>query len=218
MAIPLIISVPEGFPQGTASPQLTSLIDVMPTLAELAHIPVPADADGCSLVPAMRGKIDPDRAIFSEYYEWDQWPGRMIRFREWKYIYYHGNAELLFDLDRDPQEMQNLVGVPEYADICADLRQQILSGWRIPGLDTDFSGLSRPIQPMPQFVRDALEERGLLATYRRRPPYQQNDYLSWINRAKRSETKEKRLCQMLDELTRGDVYMKMAYKPSETHK
>jgi uncharacterized protein YdeI (YjbR/CyaY-like superfamily) len=78
--------------------------------------------------------------------------------------------------------------------------------------DTDFSSLSRPIQPMPQFVLDALEEHGLLAAYKSRPPYQQNDYLSWINRAKRPETKEKRLHQMLDELARGDVYMKMAYK------
>ena len=78
---------------------------------------------------------------------------------------------------------------------------------------TDFSNLSRPIEPMPEFVRDALEEHGLLAAYEGRPAYQQNDYLSWINRAKRAETKEKRLRQMLDELARGDVYMKMDYKP-----
>jgi len=82
--------------------------------------------------------------------------------------------------------------------------------------DTDFSSLSRPIHPMPQFVLDALEEHGLLAAYKSRPPYQQNDYLGWINRAKRPETKEKRLNQMLDELARGDVYMKMAYKPSDS--
>jgi uncharacterized protein YdeI (YjbR/CyaY-like superfamily) len=82
--------------------------------------------------------------------------------------------------------------------------------------DTDFSSLSRPIQPMPQFVLDALEEHGLLAAYKSRPPYQQNDYLGWINRAKRPETKEKRLHQMLDELARGDVYMKMAYKPLDS--
>jgi uncharacterized protein YdeI (YjbR/CyaY-like superfamily) len=84
--------------------------------------------------------------------------------------------------------------------------------------NTDFSGLSRAIQPMPQFVLEALEEHGLLAAYKSRPPYQQNDYLGWINRAKRPETKEKRLNQMLDELARGDVYMKMAYKPSNSGK
>jgi len=68
---------------------------------------------------------------------------------------------------------------------------------------------------MPDFVLEALTDRGLLEAYRSRPPYQQNDYLSWINRAKRPETKEKRLQQMLDELARGDTYMKMDYKPRQ---
>jgi uncharacterized protein YdeI (YjbR/CyaY-like superfamily) len=80
---------------------------------------------------------------------------------------------------------------------------------------TDFSNLSRPIQPMPEFVLDALQERELLTAYESRPAYQQNNYLSWINRAKRPQTKEKRLRQMLDELARGDVYMKMDYKPRD---
>lgn len=79
--------------------------------------------------------------------------------------------------------------------------------------ERDFSNLSRPIHPMPEFVREALIERGLMDAYRERPPYQQNDYIGWINRAKRDETKQKRLAQMLDELARGDVYMKMDYRP-----
>jgi hypothetical protein len=45
------------------------------------------------------------------------------------------------------------------------------------------------------------------------PPYQQNDYIGWITRAKRQETKEKRLAQMLVELERGDKYMNMDYRP-----
>jgi uncharacterized protein YdeI (YjbR/CyaY-like superfamily) len=76
---------------------------------------------------------------------------------------------------------------------------------------SDFSSLSRPIQPVPDSVREALEERDLMAAYRSRPPYQQNDYLSWIARAKRPETRQKRLNQMLDELDQGDVYMKMRW-------
>jgi uncharacterized protein YdeI (YjbR/CyaY-like superfamily) len=79
--------------------------------------------------------------------------------------------------------------------------------------ETDFSSLSRSIHPMPDFVLQALTERGLLSAYRQRPPYQQNDYIGWINRAKRVETKQKRLDQMLYELERGDLYMKMAYRP-----
>ena len=48
--------------------------------------------------------------------------------------------------------------------------------------------------------------------YRARPPYQRNDYLGWIDRAKRPETKERRLGQMLAELEQGDLYMKMAWR------
>jgi uncharacterized protein YdeI (YjbR/CyaY-like superfamily) len=66
---------------------------------------------------------------------------------------------------------------------------------------------------MPRFVHQALNERGLMEAYRSRPPYQRNDYLGWISRAKRQETRDRRLAQMLDELARGDVYMKMRYRP-----
>ena len=79
---------------------------------------------------------------------------------------------------------------------------------------TDFSKLSRPIHPMPAFVLEALTERSLLSAFTQRPPYQQNDYIGWINRAKRAETRQKRLDQMLNELECGDLYMKMAYQSS----
>ena len=78
----------------------------------------------------------------------------------------------------------------------------------------DFSKLKRPRYPMPDFVRQALDERGLMEAYRKRPAYQQNDYIGWINRAKRQETKEKRLRQMLDGLETGGVYMKMKHPVS----
>jgi uncharacterized protein YdeI (YjbR/CyaY-like superfamily) len=59
-----------------------------------------------------------------------------------------------------------------------------------------------------------LEARGLMDAYRARPPYQQNDYIGWIQRAKLESTRQKRLNQMLDELERGGVYMKMKWNPS----
>ena len=66
---------------------------------------------------------------------------------------------------------------------------------------------------MPDFVRRALAEHGLEEEYWARPPYQRNDYIGWIASAKRDETRERRLAQMLDELRGGDRYMKMAYRP-----
>ncbi len=73
--------------------------------------------------------------------------------------------------------------------------------------------LTRAKNPMPAFVRNVLHERGLMEAYRARPPYQQNDYLGWIIRAKRETTKLKRLNQMLDELQGEKLYMKMIWKP-----
>ena len=71
----------------------------------------------------------------------------------------------------------------------------------------------RPRHEMPDFIRDALAEHGLDEAYRNRPPYQRNDYIGWIAGAKREETRQKRLNQMLEELRDGDRYMKMAYRP-----
>ena len=72
--------------------------------------------------------------------------------------------------------------------------------------------LQRPLYPMPDFVRKALTQRDLMDAYLNRPPYQRNDYLSWIIRAKQDKTKQKRLTQMLDELAAGDRYMNMKYR------
>jgi len=66
---------------------------------------------------------------------------------------------------------------------------------------------------MPDFFRDALNAHRLMDVYRSRPSYQQNDYIGWINRAKLEATKQKRLNQMLDELKKGNVYMRMKWSP-----
>lgn len=65
---------------------------------------------------------------------------------------------------------------------------------------------------MPEFVNQALLSSGMAAAYSLRPAYQRNDYLGWIGAAKRPETRNKRLNQMLEELKRGDVYMKMPWR------
>jgi uncharacterized protein YdeI (YjbR/CyaY-like superfamily) len=69
---------------------------------------------------------------------------------------------------------------------------------------------------MPDFIREALESRGVMEAYRARPPYQQNDYIGWITRARRIETQEKRLNQMLEELEHGGIYMNMEWTKSHT--
>jgi len=79
---------------------------------------------------------------------------------------------------------------------------------------TDYTKLKRDRHPMPSFVERALNKERLMQDYLNRPAYQQNDYLGWINRAKREATRQKRLEQMLAELREGGIYMNMAHPAS----
>jgi uncharacterized protein YdeI (YjbR/CyaY-like superfamily) len=80
---------------------------------------------------------------------------------------------------------------------------------------TDTSRMKREIYPMPDDIRAVLKDRGLTERYDARPAYQQNDYVGWISRAKRPETRQKRIDQMLDELEGGGVYMKMKWSAGD---
>lgn len=75
--------------------------------------------------------------------------------------------------------------------------------------------LRRKLVEMPPDVKQALESAGLRADYDHRPAYQRNDYLAWITRAVRPEIRLKRLNQMLDELGKGGVYMRMDHPASQ---
>ncbi len=73
--------------------------------------------------------------------------------------------------------------------------------------------LTRDIHPMPDFVAEALAVRGLRAAFDARPAYQKNDWIGWIARAKREETRQRRLEKMLSELAAGHGYMGMEWQP-----
>ena len=73
--------------------------------------------------------------------------------------------------------------------------------------------LTRLVNPLPRNLKQTLVTKGLWAAYLARPPYQRNDYIGWITRAKLEPAKQKRTQQMFDELRQGDRYMKMKWNP-----
>lgn len=79
-------------------------------------------------------------------------------------------------------------------------------------MNDKLSRMKRERYSMPDFIRDALAANKLTAAYDARPPYQRNDYIGWITHAKLPATQQKRLAQMLEELAKGDLYMKMSYR------
>lgn len=86
---------------------------------------------------------------------------------------------------------------------------------RRPGMAKRAEPVKRERHPMPDDVLSALEGENLFEAYELRPPYQQNDYIGWINSAKRDETRQKRINQMVEELRTGNLYLKMHYEPKK---
>jgi choline-sulfatase len=125
--IPLLVRLPDGTGTGTAVDAPVSLLDLAPTLLDLAGVPDDErlPVDGRSLAGLLRGGREPDRVVLSEYHvEKVRAPCFMARRGRWKYVLVHGHDEQLFDLEADPGEWTNLVS--DRPDVAAGLRAQIL--------------------------------------------------------------------------------------------
>jgi choline-sulfatase len=107
--VPLLLSWPLRWPGGVRRAKPVSLLDLFPTLAELARAPLPDDLPGRSLLPSMRGEERENRTLYAEYHgEGVHAPCFMVRRGRYKYLYVHGFEERLYDLVADPGELENL--------------------------------------------------------------------------------------------------------------
>lgn len=133
--IPMIWQGP-GITANAARCALVSTIDVMPTLLDFAGIDPPLGVQGRSLRPLLTNTVDHDSddAGFREGLlvenRWGQDPPE--GFRTWitsRYklsIYTQAGEGELYDLQEDPQELTNLFGQPAYAEVQAQLTEQML--------------------------------------------------------------------------------------------
>ena len=103
--VPLIIRSPGVGTSGTVSTRAVSLIDLYPTLAELASLSSPADLDGESLVPLLN---DPDAPRSTPAITTRQGQHHSVRTDRWRYIRYGDGSEELYDHASDPMEWKNL--------------------------------------------------------------------------------------------------------------
>jgi arylsulfatase A-like enzyme len=122
MRVPLVVAGP-GVKAGRRSDVLCYLLDLAPTICELAGVPVPAGSDGISLVPVLRGgRVRGRDTLFSAYREVQ----RAVRGDRWKLIEYPrlGRTQL-FDLKRDPYELRDLAGRAELRPRIEALRARL---------------------------------------------------------------------------------------------
>ncbi|MXX75962.1 MAG: sulfatase [Holophagales bacterium] len=114
----LIISMPASTRRGATSPRPVSLIDLYPTLVELAGVPSRRGLDGQSLVPLLENpESEWPRPVLTTY----GYGNHSVRTERWRYIEYHDGGQELYDHDTDPNEWTNLASVPEYAPVVDEL-------------------------------------------------------------------------------------------------
>jgi arylsulfatase A-like enzyme len=107
MRVPLIIAGP-GIPSGRRSMAQSYLLDLFPTLADLAHVPAPEGNEGQSLLPVLQGHGAVHRPLIGTAFRQYQ---RAISDGRWKLIAYPKVPRVqLFDLANDPDERQDLAG------------------------------------------------------------------------------------------------------------
>ena len=129
--VPLIFNWPGQFKTGLKVDGLTELIDITPTLLDAAGLSIPQFIQGKTLLPILSGKANPDHhrnSVFSEYY--NAWShkhsyGTMHRTNSHKMIVYHGTDQgELYDLDKDPDEFNNLWDVEKYSELKTQLLKE----------------------------------------------------------------------------------------------
>jgi len=132
--VPMIIRWPEHFKSNACIDELVGLIDLFPTMCEIAEIETPEICDGISLVPILEGRKDGFErdAIFCEsvVLKVPEHAGCMIRTCKWKYCYYIDNNEELYDMEQDSGEWNNLAENPEYDYIKSQLKARVIEFWK----------------------------------------------------------------------------------------
>jgi len=127
-AIPYVIAG-VGIPSGKVSRTPVSLVDLYPTALQAVGLErrnSDADLPGRSLIELANGDDDPERVAFSEYHGMGSTSGAfMVRCGRYKYVHYTKYPPQLFDLETDPDELDDLASKPKFADVLTACDQKL---------------------------------------------------------------------------------------------
>jgi len=133
LRMPFLVRYPELIKGGSENNDIITNIDFAPTLLEAAGIATPTDVQGNSFLRNLTGNTPSDwqTSMYYHYYEFPFWhhvqPHYGIRTDRYKLIhfYYSVDAWEFYDLQNDPNELDNLVDVPEFALLIDSLKIQL---------------------------------------------------------------------------------------------
>jgi len=130
---PLLVRWPNMVQAGSTNEEMVQNLDFAQTFLEAAGIDVPADMQGESIIPLLKGnnEIWTRDAVYYHYYEYPavhmvkRHYGIVTKEYKLAHFYYDVDEWELYDRKKDPQEMMNVYDDPEYADVVEDLKKRL---------------------------------------------------------------------------------------------
>lgn len=121
--VPLIIAAPGAKARGAVARGVAELVDLYPTLADLAGLKPTTPVDGVSLAPMLH---DPAASVKDAAFSQAR-NGYSVRTDRWRYIEWDGGQQgrQLYDMDKDPAETTNLVNDAQHAATVKELRARL---------------------------------------------------------------------------------------------
>jgi arylsulfatase A-like enzyme len=156
MHAPLIISAP-GYEAGQRVNSLAEMVDIYPTLCELAGLELPTHLQGKSLVPTME---DPDtthkKAIYGRYHA-----GETVRTERFQYSEWSNGDRMLYDHKKDPNEDINVVANPKYAKVVKALAGALMKHREKIEFDesTNLEAVEQPENLAPTWNKSAFNQK-----------------------------------------------------------
>jgi iduronate 2-sulfatase len=121
---PLIISVPGLKTPGRTCNRIVEMVDIYPTLADLAGLKAPSGLEGYSLTPLLKDPSSKwDHPAYTQVQRGNT-PGHSIRTDEWRYTEWGFGSQgiELYNEESDPQELNNLAANPLYSEIVKEMK------------------------------------------------------------------------------------------------
>lgn len=175
--MPLIIKYPKLIKKGTVNEDIVTNIDFAPTLLDLANISTKQHMQGQSIKPLLKGSTPKNwqSGAYYHYYEYPYWhhvqPHYGIRTKKYTLAHFYYNIDVweLYDLDKDPKQVNNIINDPEYAHVVTELKAELkglmtkfennksLADFRMV-TDTDFGNIVEKKDNEPS-VQEIITER-----------------------------------------------------------
>jgi arylsulfatase A-like enzyme len=130
--MPFLMRYPAKLKAGQTDNHLISNVDFAPTFLDYAGVEIPAEVQGHSFKKVIEGKSDKwQDAVYLHYYEWPFWhhvqPHYGMRTRKYKIAHFYYNIDVweLYDLEKDPHELNNVFKDPAYADVAKEMQAKL---------------------------------------------------------------------------------------------